>query len=936
MSDDEESTQQTVDDDVSIDPSADDEKHFVADRAKTGRSKCKKCKQCIAADTLRIAKIGVNPFGNGKLNMWHHVPCLFEAFKRQRATTVKIDQVEDIDGWNNLDENDRNEILNFMSDEARSHWNSIKDTTVVLSVSSLKSSSSSSTTPKRKRKASAASADRKSKDNAFRQFRKICALLANESGYLNKTAILREFFKSGSDGKSGFKGDLYLWCKLLLPNIDKRLYNLQSKQLVKIFSKVFDTDQDDMLEYLENGDIAETIAVFFEKSSKCKPAKTSVLTLYEVDEYLDKLSQLSRMVDQTKFFDKLCGVCTTNDLKMLIRLIKHDLRINAGPKPVLDALDEDAYQAFQTSRNLEHVVKQVLSGHHRSSSPSSSSTPTKKVKISISLLTPVLPMLAEACKSMEYAMKKCPNGMYAEVKYDGERVQLHKSGKNFKFFSRSLKPVLPHKVELFQEFIPKAFNDGEDLILDCEVLMVDTKTGKPLPFGTLGVHKKNKFRDAVPCLFVFDCLYFNGESLLNTPLKKRKNVLDSNMKEIKNHIMFSEMEEIHTTAQLEKMLTRVLRLGLEGLVLKDIQGIYEPGKRHWLKMKKDYLLDGSLADSVDLVVLGAWYGTGNKGGMMSVFLMGCYDPDEKYWVTVTKVHGHDDKTLERLQTELSMVKISKDPTKVPSWLKCNKPMIPDFVASNPNKMPVWEISGAEFTKHDVHTANGISIRFPRVTRVRSDKTAKTATTLPELMAIYEMSKKYSDFSLSGKKTLFSSGENSGQPSDQPSEQQSDQPNEQQSDQSNEQQGGLESEQRDDQESVYHESGRQSKQRKKGKSNRITQEEVAQEEIISDYEADYDVQQTVAKTDKLQPEKFCPKTPLPDVFDGMKIYFPDTQKCGKLYRYYVAYGGEVLNLDHCSEATHYVPSFKSQDVLQSAIPVNDQWIWDKIKSLQLHV
>lgn len=107
--------------------------------------------------------------------------------------------------------------------------------------------------------------------------------------------------------------------------------------------------------------------------------------------------------------------------------------------------------------------------------------------------------------------------------------------------------------------------------------------------------------------------------------------------------------------------------------------------------------------------------------------------------------------------------------------------------------------------------------------------------------------------------MFSSGENSGQPSDQPSEQQSDQPNEQQSDQSNEQQGGLESEQRDDQESVYHESGRQSKQRKKGKSNRITQEEVAQEEIISDYEADYDVQQTVAKTDKLQPEKFCPKT-----------------------------------------------------------------------------
>lgn len=53
---------------------------------------------------------------------------------------------------------------------------------------------------------------------------------------------------------------------------------------------------------------------------------------------------------------------------------------------------------------------------------------------------------AEACKSVEYAMKKCPNGMYSEIKYDGERVQVHKNGDNFSYFSRSLKPVLPHKV----------------------------------------------------------------------------------------------------------------------------------------------------------------------------------------------------------------------------------------------------------------------------------------------------------------------------------------------------------------------------------------------------------------------------------------------------------------------------------------------------------
>lgn len=69
-------------------------------------------------------------------------------------------------------------------------------------------------------------------------------------------------------------------------------------------------------------------------------------------------------------------------------------------------------------------------------------------------------------------------------------------------------------------------------------------------------------------------------------------------------------------------------------------------------MKRDYLFEGKAADTVDLVVLGAWYGTGHKGGMMNVFLMGCYDPEDQCWRSVTKVHGLDDKTLEDLQVSL--------------------------------------------------------------------------------------------------------------------------------------------------------------------------------------------------------------------------------------------------------------------------------------------
>ncbi|NXR11066.1 DNLI3 ligase, partial [Semnornis frantzii] len=147
-------------------------------------------------------------------------------------------------------------------------------------------------------------------------------------------------------------------------------------------------------------------------------------------------------------------------------------------------------------------------------------------------------------------------------------------------------------------------------------------------------------------------------------------------------------------SDLADMITRVIREGLEGLVLKDIkavgffpsfaQGNYEPGKRHWLKVKKDYLNEGAMADTADLVVLGAFYGQGSKGGMMSIFLMGCYDPKSEKWCTVTKcAGGHDDATLARLQTELDMVKISKDPSKIPRWLKINKIYYPDFIVPDP-------------------------------------------------------------------------------------------------------------------------------------------------------------------------------------------------------------------------------------------------------------
>uniref|UniRef100_A0A8C9WS21 DNA ligase n=1 Tax=Scleropages formosus TaxID=113540 RepID=A0A8C9WS21_SCLFO len=729
---------------IRIDPAGMAEQRYCVEYAKRGTAGCKKCKDKIMKGLVRIGKIVPNPFSEsaGEMKEWYHVKCIFEKLERARATTKKIEDITDLEGWEEIEDEDKDLINKHIAATKAG-------TTSSPSASPAKADQGS--------KLSAQMCDPSHKDCLLREFRKLCAMVAEKPSYNVKTQIIQDFLRKGSGGDK-FRGDLYLTVKLLLPGVVKSVYNLNDKQIVKLFSRIFNCNQEEMVRDLEQGDVSETIRIFFEASKSFPPAPKSLLTLQEVDTSLTRLAQLTKEDDQQRELELISKKCTANDLKCIIRLIKHDLKMNAGAKHVLDAVDPNAYDAFKASRNLGDVIDRVLQNQQESSNGSG---PKKILSVEASLMTPVQPMLAEACKSIEYAMKKCPNGMYSEIKYDGERVQVHKNGDHFSYFSRSLKPVLPHKVNHFKEFIPQAFSGGHSMILDAEVLLIDTNSGKPLPFGTLGVHKKAAFKDAQVCLFVFDCIYFNGVSLMDKPLCERRKFLHDNMVEVPNRIMFSEMKHVTKAGDLAEMITRVIREGLEGLVLKDVKSPYEPGKRHWLKVKKDYLNEGAMADSADLVVLGAFYGKGSNGGIMSSFLMGCYDPASKKWCTVTKCSGgYDDATLARLQNELDVIKISKDPSKIPSWLKIVKNYYPDFIIRDPENAPVWEITGAEFSKSEMHTADGISIRFPRCTQIRDDKDWKSATNLPQLKELYRISKERSDFEVKAGPSKDSSNKSS--------------------------------------------------------------------------------------------------------------------------------------------------------------------------------
>uniref|UniRef100_A0A3B3I514 DNA ligase n=1 Tax=Oryzias latipes TaxID=8090 RepID=A0A3B3I514_ORYLA len=884
------------------------DQRFLVEYAKRGTAGCKKCKDKIQKGIVRIGKIVPNPFSEsaGEMKEWYHVKCIFEKLERARATTKKIEDITDLEGWEELQDEDKELINKHVSDlmakvnaspkkKVQAKMNptgqlmappadpSVNAPRKFSGFTAAKAGSSGAVSlPPAAAAAGQGSAlstqlcDPKHKDCLFREFRKLCAVVAENNSYNSKTQIIEKFLKKGTGGDQ-FHGDLYLTVKLLLPGVVKSVYNLNDKQIVKLFSRIFRSNQEEMVRDLEQGDVSETVRMFFEESKSFPPASKSLLTIQEVDESLTRLAQLTKEDEQQSELEAIAKKCTSNDLKCIIRLIKHDLKMNAGAKHVLDAVDPNAYDAFKASRNLGDVIQRVLRNQQEASNGSG---PRKLLTVEASLMTPVQPMLAEACKSIDQAMKKCPNGMYAEIKYDGERVQVHKSGDSFSYFSRSLKPVLPHKVAHFKDYIPQAFPGGHSMILDAEVLLIDTKSSKPLPFGTLGIHKKAAFQDANVCLFVFDCIYFNGVSLMERPLKERRKFLTDNMVEVPNRILFSEMKHVTRAGDLADMITRVIREGLEGLVLKDIKSTYEPGKRHWLKVKKDYLNEGAMADTADLVVLGAFYGKGSNGGIMSSFLMGCYDPDSKKWCTVTKCSGgYDDAMLARLQKELDVIKISKEPSKIPGWLKIVKNYYPDFIIRDPEKAPVWEITGAEFSKSEMHTADGISIRFPRMTRIRDDKDWKTATNLHQLRELFRISKEHCDFKVTaGPSTADnnkgSSGGDSTGSSPSPSSNTSAPP--------------------------------------KKTANRTP---------------------TKAKAQKSEPrtpnsEASSAKKTLLDIFGGVKLFLPASiQDADRLRRYFVAYDGDLVADYDAASATHTLAPPGEDSRAQRVSP---SWIWECIR------
>jgi len=194
--------------------------------------------------------------------------------------------------------------------------------------------------------------------------------------------------------------------------------------------------------------------------------------------------------------------------------------------------------------------------------------------------------------------------------------------------------------------------------------------------------------------------------------------------------IFARHLDVIGTEQVPGFLAESVRDNCEGLMLKNLEGTYEPSKRssNWFKLKKDYMDSGSLGDSMDLVVVGADFGKGKRAGLFGSFLLACYDQPSGRLQTVTKVAtGLSDEMLRKLTEELKpLMRVEPAETltfkakNVDVWLE------PKFV---------WEVRCADLSLSPTYCASldslapgkGIALRFPRFVRERPDKQPKEAT-----------------------------------------------------------------------------------------------------------------------------------------------------------------------------------------------------------------
>jgi len=574
----------------------------------------------------------------------------------------------------------------------------------------------------------------------FSTLSEIFQRMEKTSKRIELTDILVELLKKTP--KEILPNVVYLLQGIIRPNFEGVELGIAEKLAIHAISKSSGLSikkiEDD---YREGGDLGLTASNIL----KLKTQTTFTVEKITVERVYDTLFKIAKLEGKgsqdlkMKYISSMLNDATPIEAKFVMKILLGTLRLGVAENTVMDALaiaftgkkenKEEIENAYNVSSDLGKVSLVVATDGIEE---------IKKFKIS--LFSPIRPMLADRVKSETDAIKKMPQSFAAEYKLDGERVQIHKQMNKIILFSRRLENITQYYPDIIEN-IGKSINVDEG-IFEAEIVPINENTGEFLPFQEL-MHRRRKYKLEKAVLQYpitvnfFDVLYFDDKNCLNLEYTKRREILEKVVKE-DNFAKLVPMLLVKNENEIEDFLESSINSGCEGLMLKTPNAGYRAGARgsNWLKLKREYR--NELGDSLDLIVIGAYFGRGRRTGLYGTLLLGTYNPENDTFPSICKVGtGFTDESLDQLYQILSNKVILKKNSRVVSEMEADVWLEPELVL---------EVVASEITLSPIHKTglnlvrknSGFALRFPKFTgKIRYEKAVEDASTHDEVLALYK-------------------------------------------------------------------------------------------------------------------------------------------------------------------------------------------------------
>ena len=553
----------------------------------------------------------------------------------------------------------------------------------------------------------------------------------------------RKFHDALHKNQKDVTDSFYPAMRLILPQLERErmAYGIKETMLAKLYIELLNLPRDgkDALKLLNyrtptgtRGDAGDfAMIAYFVLKPRC--LQKGSLSIQQVNDILDSIASnnsAKRKDLMKKSVLQLITQSSALEQKWLIRMIVKDLKLGCSQQTIFSVFHSDAAELHNVTTDLEKVCRQL---HDPSVGLSD---------ISITLFSAFKPMLAAIAdiERIEKDMKH--QSFYIETKLDGERMQMHKDGDVYRYFSRNgynyedQFGASPQEGSL-TPFIHNAFKiDVLNCILDGEMMAYNPNTQTFMQKGNkFDIKRMVEDSELQTCYCVFDVLMVNDKKLGHETLRKRYEILNSVFTPIPGRIEIVQKTQAHTKKEVIDALNEAIDKREEGIMVKHPLSIYKPDKRGegWLKIKPEYV--NGLMDELDILIIGGYWGKGARGGMMSHFLCAVAEKPpsgEKPSVfhTLCRIgSGYTMKELYDLGLKLAKHWKPFHRKAPPSNILCGTEKPEVYI--EPCNSVIVQVKATEIVPSDMYKT-GCTLRFPRIEKIREDKEWYECTSLEDL------------------------------------------------------------------------------------------------------------------------------------------------------------------------------------------------------------